>query len=167
MVIRKLAHTQIQIRAPTYSFSCRHTNTHWWNSPESEKKERKRILKEEESIDSFPGADWGWSLTGPIILRVHEWVCVCMCEKERGTVSERGEGESWSGYSCPGAELKRRGEYCKNTTSSPLLLPSILPTCPLSNLDLWDVLKNYVEMKNKWDKTGQNRRRHRAGSQHS
>lgn len=50
-----------------------------------------------------------------------------MCEKERGTVSERGEGESWSGYSCPGAELKRRGEYCKNTTSSPVYIAH-LPT---------------------------------------
>lgn len=49
-----------------------------------------------------------------------------VCEEERATPSERGEGESWSGYSCPGAELQRRGKYCKNTTS-PLLLLLLLP----------------------------------------
>lgn len=57
MVIRKLAHThKFKFLHPHKAFHA-DTQTHWWNSPESKKKEQKRILKEEESIDSFPGAD--------------------------------------------------------------------------------------------------------------
>lgn len=67
-------HTHIQMHPVIESLSCKHINIQSCCGIEEE---QKRILKEEESIASFPGADRGRAWLAPIILRVYE------CLRER------------------------------------------------------------------------------------